>query len=113
MPIRASKRKTSPGDAQITENSPHSSSFWLDTERISLTEDQLNGKSLRIDIKLICKMKDEIKSSEEKILKDLDSFSEKSLNTNKNVYSDTISESHNNILVQSSSNGPSLDQENI
>ena len=75
MPTRTSKRKTRPGDDQNEENSTHYSSARPDTETNSLTEEQVDEISLRIENEITRKMRDEIKKSENNILEALNFLS--------------------------------------
>ena len=79
MPTRTYKRKTRHRDDQNEASSPHCSSARLNTETNSVTEERVDEISLRIENEITQKLKDEIKKSENNILRTLNSLSENSL----------------------------------
>ena len=71
MPTRISRSKIRLGDAQNTEHSNRSSSLRLDRQTDSFTDDQVDKMSIRLQNTLNHKMREEIKKSENDILKAL------------------------------------------
>ena len=114
MPTRTCKRKTRRRDDQNEVNSPHCSFARLDTETNSLSEEQVDEISLRIENDSTRKMKNEIRKSRNNILKVLDSLSENSLRKDHNGSSAQItSDGAKVILVQPASHELDSDRENI
>ena len=78
MPVKVSKRKARQSSAQEIDDSPSSSFQRLETEKGSLTKEQVVGIIQHIEKKLAYEMKDEIKRTESTFLRALNSLSENS-----------------------------------
>ena len=114
IPVRASKRKVRQRSALALEESPSTSFQRLDTEKGSFTEEQVVNKTQQIENKIAKKGEDEIRRTENTILKALTSLLEKSLCGNiTSLGVKLTAEEGNTGLVQSKSRVPELDQENF
>ena len=112
--MRASKRKACRENARDSDNSRDTSCHRTGTEKGSLTDEQISEKTQQIDCKLARKVKDEIRRTENTMLRALSSLSESSLNGDiNNVCVGPALGRDENVQDCLESYRPDSDQENV